>query len=135
MELPYVKLASEPSVTRSKNRITKRTLKFLSICRNPYIQKRIIKSAPDSIIKGICNAAFNIQQNPDIKLSKKEKSLFRKYKLKIGKLTHPRIPISKKRKIIQTGGGPFLIALVPALLSTALSTLGSAFINFLEKRK
>ena len=135
MELPYVKIASEPSVTRSKNRITKRTLKFLAICRNPDIQKRIIKSAPDSIIKGICNAAFNIQQNPDIKLSNKEKLLFRRYKLKIGKLTHPRIPIAKKRRIIQTGGGHFLIALVPALLTTALSTLGSAFINYLEKRK
>ena len=135
MELPYLKLANEPSVTRSKNRITKRTLKFLSVCRRPDNQKRIIKSALASLIKGICNAAFNIQQNPDIKLSKKEKALFRRFKLKIGKLTHPRIPISKKRKIIQTGGGPFLIELVPALLSTALSTLGSAFINFLEKRK
>ncbi len=123
---PYYKIAKN-TTNQSKN--VKRTIKFLAIPHNQKINKEILKTSSDSVIKAICNAAYNIHQNPELQLAPKERKLFHKHRHAIYKLTSPKISIPKKRRIIQRGGGPFLIALLPAILSTAISALGSAFIN------
>ena len=122
---PYYRIAKELQNIKA----TKRTIKFLALPHTQKINKEIIKSSSDPVIKAICNAAFISQQNPDIRLHPVQKRIFSKHRKNIYKLTKPRIPIARKRKIIQTGGGPFLIALIPALLSTAISAIGSAFLN------
>ena len=110
-------------------KLTKRTVKFLSICTRPEIQKKIIQTSPDSVIKAICNAAFNLQHNPEIHLSAKQKALFRKYNTHITSLTNPQISVINKRRLLQSGGNPLLFAILRPILSSALSLLGSAFIN------
>ncbi len=127
---PYYKIAKQIP----KSAVTKRTIKFLAIPHSQKIHKEIVKNASDPIIKAICNAAYNIQQNPDIDLAPSHKRLFARHRKQIYTLTDPKIAISRKRKIIQTGGNPFLIALLPALLSTAISALGSAFINATQRK-
>ena len=123
---PYYKLAKQ---NLNQLHTVKRTIKFLAIPHNHQIQKAILKSSSDSVIKAICNAAYNIHQNPELHLAPKQRTLFRKNRQTIFKLTSPKITIPKKRKILQRGGGPLLFALLPALLSTAISALGSAFIS------
>ena len=110
-------------------KLTKRTVKFLSICTRPEIQKKILQTSPDSVIKAICNAAFNLQHNPEIHLSAKQKALFRKYNTHITSLTNPQISVLNKRRLLQSGGNPLLFAILRPILASALSLLGSAFIN------
>ena len=120
----YVKQFKNPH-----QKLTKRTIKFLSICTRPEIQKKILQASPDSVIKAICNAAFNLQHNPEIHLSAKQKALFRKYNAHITSLTNPQISVQNKRKLLQTGGNPLLFTVLRPILASALSLLGSAFIN------
>ena len=106
----------------------KRTLKYISVCHDPRIQRLILKKAPDSVHKGICNAVLNIAQNSDIQLPISiRKSLKRKRKF-ISNLVSPKVPIKRKRLLIQQGGGAFLGFLLPAILSTAFSLIGSKFL-------
>ncbi len=112
---------------------TKRTIKFLSIPHSKAINLQILKSARPPVIKAICNAAYNLEQNPNLPLNPKAKAFFRAHKGRISQLTNPKLSVAKKRKILQTGGSPFLIALLPAILSTAISFLGSTFLNSSRK--
>lgn len=108
---------------------TKRTVKYLATCTDPRVQRAILQGASDSVYKSICNAFFNVAENPDINLTTVQRKRFQKYNPVIRKLIAPQVPLNKKRKIIQRGGGPFLIALLPSVISTALSLIGSAFIK------
>ena len=128
---PYYKIAKNKS---NQIKTVKRTIKFLAIPHNQKIQKEILKTTPDSVIKAICNAAYNIHQNQELHLTPTQKTLFRKHRQAIYKLTSPIISIPKKRRIIQRGGSLFLVGLLPAILSTAISALGSAFISAHEKK-
>ncbi len=113
---------------------TKRTIKFIwNKFNSKKINQQILKSARPPVIKAICNAAYNLEQNPNIPLTRKAKVFFRAHKGRISQLTNPKLSVAKKRKILQTGGSPFLIALLPAILSTAISFLGSTFLNSSRK--
>ena len=111
------------------NQATKRTVKYLAVCHNSRIQREVLRAAPDGVYKSICNALFNIAENPDINIPKQHRTNLRKHQTLIKKLIAPKLPLPHKRKIIQRGGGVFLAALLPVVLSTALSYLGSAFIK------
>ena len=89
----------------------------------------ILKSASDSVYKSICNAFFNLAQNPDINLPLNQRKNLKRYNKSIKQIIDPQVKIFKKRRIIQRGGGFFLAALLPTVLSTALSFLGSSFIK------
>ena len=89
----------------------------------------ILKSASDSVYKSICNAFLNIAENSDINLPTNQKKYFKRYNRIIKQLIAPNTRLSKKRNLIQKGGGFFLGALLPVVLSTALSFLGSTFLN------
>ena len=109
--------------------VTKRTIKFIGVCNDPRVQRELLRSAPDPVYKSICNAFFNVAENPDINLSPKQRKVLSRYQPVIRKILAPKVRRKVKRKIIQRGGGLFLAALLPAVISTALSFLGSAFIK------
>ena len=100
-------------------------MKFLSSCKDPKIIKQILRSADKAVVKEICNAAYNITEG-DLPLSQKEKQLFRKRRPVIRFLTSKTLGFSGKQKRIQRGGLPILAALIPFILSTVLSSVGSA---------
>ena len=122
-------------VTRSKphnkdsTSLNKRTIKFLSSCANPRVQRVVLNSASDSVYKSICNAFFNLAENPEIQVPIKHRRLLKKHNSKIRRLISSKIPIRKKRIIIQRGGGIFLATILPLVLSSALSFLGSRFLT------
>lgn len=107
---------------------TKRTVKFLGSCSDPRVQRIILKSANDSVYRSICNAFFNLAENPEISINPKHRKLLKSYNPRIKKLISPQVPVRKKRKIIQKGGAAFLGSILPLVLSTALSFLGSQFL-------
>lgn len=108
---------------------TKRTVKYLAVCHNPRLQREILRAAPDGVYKSICNAFYNVAENPEIALSKKHKQVFTKHHRLVQQIISPQVKLKRKRKIIQRGGGIFLAAILPAVISTALSFLGSTFIK------
>jgi hypothetical protein len=104
---------------------TKRTIKFLSSCGNTRVQRAVLNSADDSVYKSICNAFFNLAENPDIRISEQRKRQLKPHHFRIRKLISAKIPIRRKRILIQKGGGIFLGTILPIVLTTALSYLGS----------
>ena len=114
---------------------TKRTIKYLATTRNARIQQQILRSSPPTVIKSICNAALNAQRG-DVKLTKAQKRLLGKHRALIVGLVDQTAPIeSKRNKLVRAASpaaaqkGKGLIALLPILLSTVLSTLGSTFLS------
>ena len=101
---------------------TKRTVKYLSICHNPKVQQQVIKQAPDSVIKAICNAAVNAERG-DVHLTEANKKLFRKNRSKIAVLTSRSKSLKDKRRTLEQKGGAFFLA---PLISSVLGALGSA---------
>ena len=107
---------------RHADKIAKRTLKYLKVCDNAKACREVIKSAPDSVIKLICNAALNVERNPDIVLTPEQKELFRHHRKAIALLTSPDVPVVKKRVHLVRQSGGFLF--LPALLG-AVTKMGS----------
>lgn len=116
-----------PKLKRTKpifKRAVKRTVKYLSICKDPTTYRHVVRNSSDPVIKTICNAALNVERG-DIHLSKAEKKLFRANRLKIAKLTSRKVGLPAKRRILEQRGSGFFI---PALISAAVSALaGSLF--------
>ena len=84
----------------------------------------ILATAPDPIIKAICNAALNAKQG-DVHLNKRQKRLLRKNRNFVKSLTQKDIPIQKKRKLLLQKGGSIAGVVIPIILSAVLSSLGS----------
>ena len=114
----------KPSKRITRAVVDKRIVKFLSICSDPKTFRLVVREAPESVIKTVCNAAFNAERG-DVRLTNAEKALFRKNRQQIALLTSPRPTIAAKRKLLgratQSGGASF----IPALLSAVLGSLGS----------
>lgn len=102
----------------------KRTVKYLSVCKDPVTYSRVVRNSADPVIKTICNAALNVERG-DIRLSKAEKKLFSANRRQIAKLTSRKVGFPTKRRILEQRGSGFFI---PALISAAISALaGSLF--------
>ena len=101
---------------------TKAYLKFLSECESKKCACSVLRNAPPEVIKSICNAALNVQQNKLLHLSEKQRKFFRAHNRKINTLTNASKTIDQQRKVLQTGGAFPLLA---PLLSIALPALGS----------
>ncbi len=103
----------------------KHTLKFLSFCQDPQIQREVLSRAPPEVIKALCNAALNVQRG-EVTLSAEQKRILGRHRLLISKLVELKLPLERKRKLlVQRGGGPILAAIIPILLSSVFSSLGS----------
>jgi hypothetical protein len=103
--------------------VRRRTLEYLCVCRNPEAYKAVIKSAPDTVVKTICNAALNVQRGGSVKLTNTQKALFRKHRSAINRLVSKKVSIASKKKLLGQRGGAFWI---PALIGAAATALGSA---------
>ena len=110
---------------RKDNVVVKRTVKYLSVCRNPKILREILRTAPDGVIKAICNVALNALKG-DVKLSATQKSLFRRHKSVILGLCSKKSSLKQKRKLLQQKGGAFFLA---PLIKGVLSLLGGGLLG------
>ena len=108
---------------------TKRIVKFLGVCKDPRLQRYILQRCSDSVYKSICNAFYNVAQNRDIRLSKRQLRKFSKHTRLIKKLISPEIKLKNKRAALQRGGSFFLATLLPLVIESAISYLGTKFIK------
>jgi len=109
----------------SKNKLLKRYIELLEVCNNPSVTKAIVKSAPDNVIKTICNAALNCYRG-DIPLSPKQKKVLKRFKKQIELLCSKSVGLKTKRKILlQKGGGIW----IPLLVGSLLTTFGTQFVD------
>ena len=100
------------------------TVKFLSVCQNPVTFIQVLKTAPDSVIKIICNAALNALKG-DVGLSEDTKEFLHKYRKSVVILTSKSISLARKRNLLKSKSkviGGFLF--VPTLLTATLKSLG-----------
>jgi hypothetical protein len=108
------------------SKVDKNTVKYLATCTNPRAYTAVTRAAPVTTIKGICNAALNVEQG-DIHLTPKQKALFRVHRKDIAALTSPRVSLARKRKVIQSQTGGFFF--IPALLGAAIGAIGSKLLG------
>ena len=106
----------------------KRTVKFLATCNHPATFRQVISSAPDSVVKAICNASLNAIAG-DVVLSEAQRKHLHKFRKSVIYLTSKKVPLPKKRALLlsknaQVGG----FAFVPLLLSSVIDSLGTAFL-------
>ena len=81
--------------------------------RQTFIQSLL----PDSTVKAICEALYNITQNNCSNISSKQIKKLCKYKRIVRQLTNkPHFPLVRKRRIIANQKGGFLSATIPLIL-------------------
>ena len=107
-----------------QNHVLKKTIKFLSICKNPHCIHTVIKAAPDKVIKTICNAALNAAQGED-KLRPNQKRILSANRHFVRALIAKGESVSKKRKVLFQKGGALPGLILPVILSAVLSSIGS----------
>ena len=91
-----------------KNNINEDYLNFLRHCSKSSTRGEVIRTAPQSVIKTICNAAFNTQYNPIIRLTPAQRKILAKHRRKISFLTDRHKTLQRKRKLLQNHGAlPF----------------------------
>ena len=91
--------------------------------KDPHVRSAILNGVPDKFVKTICNAVLNVERG-DIAHNRRNNQAFKKHRKAIPKLTSRSYSFGQKRKFLMQKGGAFLI--IPILLSTALTTFGSA---------
>ncbi len=116
--------------TGKKSQI-KRTIKYLSSCRNPKTCKAVLGDASDGVIKCICNAALNAYKG-DVRLTGPKKRLFAKHRGTFNQLINPSLSIKSKRKLLVQKGG---IGFLPLLLTSVLGSIGSSLFSSLVGNK
>jgi len=107
-------------MAQAKLKLAKRYIKFLEICTDSVTIKHVIRSAPEKVIKILCNAAFNIYCG-DISLSNSEKNLFSKSRKLIQLLGDLEIPLEQKRRILSRVRKTSIFS---AIISTIIKNFG-----------
>lgn len=131
-----------PTRRRLNTKSTKRTLKFLASTADPELVARILSNPSKPLAKSICNAVFNAANNDEVALDPRLKRLCKRNSGLISELLDKHRPIDYKRQLIgsiykprraQKGGAFPLLAiaagLLPTLISTVLSKIGSGFVT------
>lgn len=113
-----------PKRKGGKSKKTKQTLKFLASGPHPEITHHILRNADRALVKGICNAAYNVTKG-EIPLTRRQKVLFAHHRPVLNALTTPQTSIEHKQKQIQQGGS-LLATILPVVLGAVLTTVGSA---------
>ena len=108
------------------NKVTKNTIKFLTICKEISIKKQILQKSSNLVIKSICNAALNAASG-DIGLNKTQIHLFQSHKKSFEILLAKSISISNKKSYLIQNKNNVLHLLSP-LLSVVLDSIGTQFI-------
>ena len=94
-------------------------LKILSKSE-PRVVKSILQTADLKLINLLSECALNVL-NQNVKVGKNRKKSLRKFRKHMEKLAYEKLPLKKKRTILQKGG--FLSILFPAVLPTLLKAL------------
>ena len=113
-----------------KSKKTKHTIKFLAGCTDRNLIRHILRKADKQVVKGICNAAFNVTKG-EVPLKRNQKRFFSKHRKIIGHLTSQGKSLDQQHRSFQKGGaiGAVLAAVVPPILSAVLSAVGSNLFN------
>ena len=112
----------------SANLRLSRFIKLLEVTKSPKVIRSLILSAPDNVIKEICNIALNCYKG-EFTLSQKQKKILNKFRSPIIKLTDRDIPLKHKRKIIIQEGGAIWI---PLLAGALLTTFGGKILDMIQ---
>lgn len=101
--------------------ITKRKTDLLYICcQAPKFRKQLLKHADAELIRCIGTCASKVLDG-SLPVTSEEKSKLKKYKKTLRKINNATLAKSKKKVIVQSGGG-FLLSLIPAVVG-ALAAL------------
>lgn len=87
---------------------------------NPKQLKQVIASADKDTILSISEICINTLHG-NIDLTELQKKKLYKYRQYLRKLSSRRGGVNKKKKIVQNGGGPFLVALLAPILGGLIS--------------
>ena len=90
---------------------------------NPSLRKAVVEKSKDDLIRCLCDVSFNILKGTAL-ISRQHKKRLTKHKSSLRKLIDRKLPLKKKRKIIQSGG--FLSALIGAAIPLLSSLFGLA---------
>lgn len=110
----------------------KKYIKTLQLAHSyPKQVKPLIQQAPLPVLKLISNAAI-IASRGNIKLTPKQKKLFRDKRKLFSVLANRSIGFEKKRHyLVQSGRGAF----IPILLSTVIPLVGDLLFNLFKKKE
>ena len=86
----------------------------------PKVVRAILQSADVELVNILSECALNLL-NKNVKVSPKRKKALKKFRKEMEKLAFDKIPIEKKRTILQKGG--FLSVLLPAIIPSLLKAL------------
>ena len=115
----------------NKQKVVKRTVKFLSVAPDSKVAKAVLQKAPDAVIRAISNAALNARQGA-VAVPSHLKTLFRHHNHHFDVLIDRKRPIALKRRLIlQTGGA---LPIIVPLLATVLGSIGGEFISRLFRK-
>lgn len=96
---------------------TERQLNHLKILLKSKSKKKILKHCPNCTIKYLCECALNLLQG-NVPLTKSQKRKLTPYKQSVRKLANKKVPLYKKRKLLQSQRGEGLLSiLLPAAIS------------------
>ncbi len=107
-----------------------RFIKLLEVSKSPKVIRSLILSAPDNVIKEICNIALNCYKG-EFTMTPKQKKILKKFRRPIIKLTKRDIPLTHKRRIIVQEGGAIWI---PLLAGALLSTFGGKLMDMIQRK-
>ena len=82
----------------------------------PKLRKAILQTAPNELIKAICEITLNILAD-NHKICNKSKTKLKKYKTQLRELVKPSRSLASKRKVLIQKGGSFLPILLTSILS------------------
>ena len=95
-------------------------LQFLKTQKNAKLRKAIIDNSDNDLVCTLCECALNILQE-NVAVTPQQKTQLRKYKKHLRALASKKVTMTKKRKVLQTGG--FLSALLAPLGTVLLPLL------------
>ena len=107
-----------------KSSLLVRTIKYLALCREPRIILSILRNSPENLIKSICNAAANAAKG-SVVFNRDQKKALAKHRNLITHLIQKGEGVKQKRKILLKQSETTLKTLIPALLDSVLSSLGT----------
>lgn len=111
--------------------MAKRTLKFLSVCKDRKAVDQILRTAPPPVVKALCNIALNAAKNKDLqgRFTPKQKSVFSKHRAAILTLADRGTSLKAKHRVIQSGGAIW----IPLLAGAVSALLGNSFLGRMFK--
>ena len=86
------------------------------------VRKAILAEADKDLVQSICECALNVL-NGNVTISKQNMDKLKRYKSTLRLLVDKKCSVSRKHTAIKQKGGNFLLALLPAVVSTIASLI------------